>query len=415
MKPFPIDAVRKEFPSLSIADDGQPRIYADNPAGTQVPQRVAQAASRCLIESNANLGGYFRTSVLAGAQVDLAHRAMVTMLGAASAAEVIIAQSMTNLTFHVSRSIANMLAPGDEVVVTRMDHDGNVAPWLMMAQDRGLTVRWVDFDKDTWTILPEALDAVLTPRTRLVALNYASNLTGSINDIAALIERVHAAGALAYIDAVQLAPHEFIDVKALGCDFLACSSYKFFGPHLGILWGREALLEDLVAYKVRPATNDLPSRFELGTPQIELQAALAAAVGYFVWLGEACGGSGTPRELIQYAFAAATAYERTLASALIEGLKRFPGVTVHGIVDPARYGSRVPTVSFTHDSKSTDSIARALAAKNIFVWSGNNYALEVVRSLGLDENSGVVRIGLAHYNTAREVQEILKAVEAAIS
>ena len=413
MKAFPIERVRAQFPSLSIRDDGRARIYTDNPAGTQVPARVADAAGRAMIETNANLGGHFRTSALAQRHVDRAHAAMAQMLGAASEREIVIAQSMTNLTFHLSRSIGNTLQPGDEVVVTRMDHDGNIAPWLTMAQDRGLTVRWVEFDRETWTILPEALDAALSSRTRFVALNYASNLTGSINDVALLAERAHRAGALVYVDAVQFAPHEFIDVAALGCDFLACSSYKFFGPHLGIVWGRERLLENLHAYKVRPASDELPWRFETGTPQIELQAALAAAVDYLTWLGEVCGGTGSARDLLRHAFAASSAYERGLAAQLIAGLLRIAGITIHGIVDPARLSRRVPTVSFTHATREPDAIARALAAENIFVWSGNNYALEVVRSLGIPEDVGVLRIGLAHYNTAAEVETVVRAVEAA--
>lgn len=409
---FPIDRVRTEFPALSIEDNGRRRIYVDNPAGTQVPRRVAEAAARCLLETNANLGGYFRTSVLAEEQVLQAHRAMATMLGASSEREIIIAQSMTNLTFHLSRSIGRTLKPGDEIVVTRMDHDGNIAPWLMMAEDRGVTVRWLDFDRESWVIEPSALDAVLSERTKLVALNYASNLTGSVNDVRTLIARAHAGGALVYVDAVQLAPHEFIDVKTLDCDFLACSSYKFFGPHLGIVYGREALLEELTAYKVRPATSELPWRFETGTPQIELQAALAATVQYLAWLGEECGASGNEREKVRAAFGAASAYERTLVAKLIEGLRADPQITIHGITDPARYGSRVPTVSFTHATRTTDEIARDLAERNIFVWSGNNYALEIVRALGLDENAGVVRIGLAHYNSASEVDAVLSALGA---
>ncbi|MDQ2866322.1 MAG: cysteine desulfurase-like protein [Candidatus Eremiobacteraeota bacterium] len=412
---FPTESVRAEFPSLALTDDGRPRVYLDNPAGTQVPLRVAEAVRRSLIESNANLGGYFRTSRYAQDRIDCARDAMAAMLGANSSSEIIVAQSMTNLTFHLSRSIGNTLRPGDEIVVTRMDHDGNIAPWLAVAKDRGLNVRWVDFDKRSWTILPEALDAVLGDRTRVVALNYAGNLTGSINDVAQLVERARRVGALTYVDAVQFAPHGLIDVRALGCDFLACSSYKFFGPHLGIVWGREATLEKLVAYKVRPASNALPHRFETGTPQIELHAGLAAAVEYLAWLGTEVGGTGTQRERIRHGFAASCAYEGALVTALIAGLMRIRGITIHGITEPTQFSSRVPTVSFTHDSCGTDAIARALAAENIFVWSGNNYALEVVRALGLDENEGVVRIGLAHYNTAAEVDSALQAVETAVN
>ena len=402
--------MRSRFPSLALTDDGSPRIYADNPAGTQVPQSVADAAARCLIESNANLGGYFRTSRAAGDVYDRAHVAMARFLGAKSAREITIAQSMTTLTFNFSRSIGRMLRAGDEIVVTRMDHDGNISPWLELARDLDLRVRWVPFDTQSWTIDPAALDGVLTDRTRIVALNYASNLTGSINDVRALVEKVHAAGALSYVDAVQFAPHGFVDVQALGCDALVCSSYKFFGPHLGIAWVREELLREWPAYKVRPATDELPSKFETGTAQIELLAALTATVEYFEALGTQLGATGSARARIRAAFEASIAHETTLASALIEGLQRISGVRIAGITDPACYGSRVPTVSFVHDGRTPDEIARALAEQNIFVWSGHNYALEIVRALGIDEEQGVVRIGMAHYNTLDEVERIVRAV-----
>ncbi|MGZ3507598.1 MAG: cysteine desulfurase-like protein [Vulcanimicrobiaceae bacterium] len=411
MSDFPIAAVRGAFPSLTLTDNGRPRIYLDNPAGTQVPRSVADAASRCLLQTNANLGGYFPTSVAAGQIVEEAHQAMAHFLGAASEREIVIGPSMTSLTFAISRSLGRSLGPGDEIVVTKMDHDGNVSPWLAMAQERGVTVRWLPFDQDTWVIEPEALDRVLSAKTRIVALNYASNLTGSINDIAALAAKARRAGALVYVDAVQFAPHGFIDVQALGCDFLACSSYKFLGPHLGILWGREALLQDLYAYKVRPATDELPWKFETGTPQIELQAALTATVEYFARLGSLVGSQGDTRQRIRAAFKAAIAWESSLAQRLIDGLGQFTGVTIHGVTDRARIASRVPTISFTHATRRSSEIAEALAHENIFIWSGHNYALEIVRSLGIDEDDGVVRIGLAQYNTAGEVDATLAALE----
>jgi cysteine desulfurase family protein (TIGR01976 family) len=414
MTAFPIERVRSEFPALAITDGGRARIYVDNPAGTQVPVRVSQAISRCLLQSNANLGGYFATSIMAEESVVAAHRAMARFLGAESEREVIIGPSMTSLTFALSRSIGRTLRPGDEIVVTHMDHDGNIAPWLAMAEDCGVTVRWLPFDAQSWIIEPAALDAVLNERTRLVALNHASNLTGSINDVRALVQKIHSAGALAYVDSVQFAPHGAIDVREIGCDFLACSSYKFFGPHLGIVWGREDLLADLYAYKVRPQTSELPYKFETGTPQIESLAALHATVEYFEWLGAQCSRGATERNAICAAFDAASAYERALMTHLIEGLQRFDGVRIIGIAEPGRFASRVPTVSFTHARRKPAEVARALAAQNVFVWSGHNFALEVVRSLGIDEEEGVVRIGLAHYNTAEEVERILEAVARAL-
>jgi cysteine desulfurase family protein (TIGR01976 family) len=412
---FPIDAVRKRFPSLAAVDDGVARIYADNPAGTQVPQSVADAAARCLIESNANLGGYFRTSVAAGAVYDDAHRAMARFLGARSECEIAIAQSMTTLTFALSRSIGRTLRPGDEIVVTRMDHDGNISPWLALAEDLDLVVKWLPFDKDSTVIEPAALDALLSNRTRVVALNYASNLTGSVNDVRTLIQKIRAAGALAYVDAVQFAPHGFVDVAELDCDVLVCSSYKFFGPHLGVAWAREHLLEEWYAYKVRPADDALPHKFETGTPQIELLAALTASVEYFEWLGAQVAPLPNARGNIRAAFGAAVPYERALGARLIEGLQSIPGVRIAGITDPQRYASRLPTVSFVHDRLDPDAIAQALARRNIFVWSGHNYALELVRSLKIDEERGVVRIGLAHYNTLDETDRIVASVRAVLA
>jgi cysteine desulfurase family protein (TIGR01976 family) len=410
---FPVDRVRAEFPALAIQDNGMPRVYLDNPAGTQVPKRVAEAPARCLLENNANLGGYFATSVAAEKVVVDAHRAMARFLGASSEREVIIGPSMTGLTFELSRSIGRTLQAGDEIVVTRMDHEGNVSPWLLLAEDLGLVVRWVPFDEESWVIEPAALEALLSKKTKLVALNYASNLTGSINDVRRLVELIHGVGALAYVDAVQFAPHGKIDVQALGCDFLACSSYKFYGPHLGIVWGRGELLERLPAYKVRPQTSELPYKFETGTPQIEQLAALSACVGYWEGL-DGLGSASIPQHdtggdsipLLPF-----VQYERDLVGRLIGGLQRIRGVRIVGIAEPARFEWRVPTVSFVHDEKKPADIAEHLASKNIFVWSGHNFALEVVRQLGINEQEGVVRIGIAHYNTAEEIDRTLAAIE----
>jgi len=410
MAAFPIDAVRAAFSSF-----GGNVIHLDNPAGTQVPRLVAHAVARCLLETNANLGGYFPTSRAAGDIVERAHRDAATLFGATDWREIVIGPSMTALTFAVSRSLGRTLGAGDEIVLTRMDHDGNVAPWLAVAEEHGCTVRFVPFDRDTWRIEPAALDAVLSSRTRIVALAYASNLTGSINDVALLTARAKQAGALVYVDAVQFAPHGLIDVAALGCDFLVASAYKFFGPHLGVLWGRADLLRELYAYKVRPLTEDLPWRWEHGTPQIELQAGLSATVAYLDWLGSQVGNGEIVRARLEDAWSASIAWEADLAKKLIAGLQGIPGVTIHGITNPNRIGFRVPTVSFTHATVPPARIAQSLAAEGICVWSGNNYALEVVRALGLDEESGVLRIGLAHYNTPAEVQAVLVAIQQSLN
>jgi cysteine desulfurase family protein (TIGR01976 family) len=400
--PFPTERVRGQFPAL--ADNGT--VWFDNPAGTQVPQRVIEAVAAAMMTAASNLGGTFPASRNAVDIWDRAHAAMADFLGAGSAREIVIGPSMTSLTFQMSRVIGRTLKPGDEIIVTRMDHEGNVSPWLHMAEDRGLTVRWLDFDRDTWRIEPEALGALLNERTKLLALTYASNCTGSINDVQALAALAGKAGALVYLDAVQLAPHRLVDVASLGADFVVCSSYKFFGPHLGVLWGREDLLQDLEPYGVRCGPKDLPGRHETGTPQTELLAGLAATVDYFAWLGGEVGADGDRRTAVAAAYEACSAHEAVLALRLIDGLKDM-GVTVHGITNPNRIAERVPTVSLTHPRHAPQDLARGLAEGGICVWSGHNYAWEVVKALGLDERQGVLRIGLAHYNTADEVDRTL--------
>ncbi|AZN99488.1 cysteine desulfurase-like protein [Mesorhizobium sp. M9A.F.Ca.ET.002.03.1.2] len=407
---FPIEAVREKFPALSLTDRGHRRIYLDNPAGTQVPQAVADAVSRCLLTTNANLGGFFETTIAAQQIVDDAHAAMADFLGAASPREIIIGANMTTLTYHMSRTLGRTMKPGDEIILTRMDHEGNVSPWLQLAEDLGLVVRWLPFDQQSWQIEEKALAALLTDRTRLVALNYASNLTGSINRVKALTRIAKQAGALVYVDAVQFAPHGLIDVQDLGCDFLVCSAYKFFGPHMGILWGRLDVIDRLKPYKCRCSSDALPERFELGTPQIELMAGLTAAIDYFAELGTAAGDGGSRRARIAKAFERSIAYESPLAQRLIDRLLDISGLTIHGITDPARIRERVPTVSFTVDGVAPDTIARQMNAENIFLWSGHNYAWEVVHQLGIPAEHGVVRIGIAHYNTAGEIDETIESV-----
>ncbi|WP_224543876.1 cysteine desulfurase-like protein [Mesorhizobium sp. CA16] len=415
MADFPIEAVRGRFPALSLADDGRRRIYLDNPAGTQVPLTVPDAVSRCLLTTNANLGGFFETTVAAQKVVDAAHAAMADFLNASSVEEIVIGANMTTLTYHMSRTLGRTMKPGDEIIVTRMDHEGNVSPWLQLAEDLGLVVRFLPFDERSWQVEETALKGLLSEKTRLVALNYASNLTGSINRVKALTAIAKQAGALVYVDAVQFAPHGLIDVRALGCDFLICSAYKFFGPHMGILWGRRDVIDALQPYKCRCSSNVLPERFELGTPQIELMAGLTAAIDYFADLGAAAGESGSRRQRIAKAFEVSIAYENTLARQLIEGLSDIEGLVIQGTIDPERLAERVPTVSFTVEGIAPETIVRQMNAENIFVWSGHNYAWEVVHQLGIPAEQGVVRIGIAHYNTAAEIEETLESVHRVIA
>lgn len=412
---FPISEVRSMFPSLAIKDDAYDRIYVDNPAGTQVPKSVVEAISRYMLTSSANAGGHFRTSFQTDAVTYKAHEDAALFLGARTGKEVIIGQSMTALVFHMSRSICHDFEPGDEIIISRMEHEGNVGPWLTIAEDKGLVVRWLEFNHDSWRVEPDDLRALLTEKTRLLALNFASNMTGSVNDVKTLSSIAKDAGALVVVDAVQLAPHHFVDVVSLGCDFLACSSYKFFGPHLGILWGREEILTQLKPYKGRCVSDSIPDRFELGTPQFEMLAGLSATVDYFESLGKLSSTSQDTRELIKASFEMSRNYEEPLTIALIEGLKQIQGVSIYGIANPNRVKYRVPTISFRHKSIKPSEIASSLARKSIHVWHGHNYAYEPARALNLPLDEGVVRIGLAHYNTYEEVQKILTEIHKAVT
>jgi cysteine desulfurase family protein (TIGR01976 family) len=368
------------------------RIYLDNPGGTQVHASVIEAVSDYYLHSNANLGGPFETSqasdaVLSGARADLA-----AMLGC-DAGEVIFGANMTTLTFHASRALTRDLGAGDEILVTRVDHDGNVAPWLLAARDRGITVRQVDIDPDACLIDLDDFAAKLSDRTRIAAFNWASNGAGTISDAAAMCRMAREAGALSYVDAVQYAPHGPMDVHALGCDFLVCSAYKFYGPHVGVLFGRAELLEGIKPYKVRPAHDEPPGSWETGTVNLEGIAGTAAAARYLVSIGAE----------------AITGYERMLTERLIEGLDRIDGVHQYGTRDLDR---RVPTVTFTVEGRTPAAVAAALGAQGIFVWDGNYYALELMERLGLEQTGGAVRVGAAHYTTAEEIDRFLEAVAA---
>ncbi len=409
---FPVSDIRALFPALSQIDNGQLRTYLDNPAGTQVPASVAQAVANYMLTDASNMGGHFKTSLNTDAAVLKAHKDAALFLGAKSEREVIIAQSMTTLTFHMSRSICRDFQPGDEIIISRVEHEGNVGPWLEIAKDKGLEIRWVEFNTDSWLVEPEALAAQLTDKTKLVCLNFASNMTGSINDISALSKIAKDAGALVFVDAVQLAPHHLVDVQTLGCDFLVCSSYKFFGPHLGIMWGREEILAELHPYKGRCTSNELPDRFELGTPQFELLAGLSATVEYFEKLGTRTSDSDDRRACIAAAYQSSRDYEEPLTNLLIDGLSTVKGIKIFGITNPNRIHERVPTISIRHDSVKPDAIAQTLADSGIYVWHGHNYAYEPTRFLGIPEEEGVVRIGLAHYNTADEVNRVVSAIDA---
>ncbi len=371
--------------------------------------------SDCLLKHNANQGGFFRTAKEADAIVAGARDAMADLLNAPSPDEIVFGQNMTTITLHMSRSIGRLMRSGDEIILSRMDHDANVWPWVLLARDHDLEVKWLSFDTRTFEFDLSVLDELLTDRTRLVCVGGASNLTGTINDIKSICAKAGAAGAMTYIDGVQSVPHIATDVQDLDCDFMVCSPYKFFGPHQGVLWGRRDLLERLEPYKVRPAPEGIPGCFETGTQSHEGYAGTAAAVDYFAWVGETMAGVTGRRNAIRAAMDLLFDYEKDLAAHLVEGLLGIDGVTVQGITSSEALDRRVPTVSFTHASVASPHIAEALAKENIFVWSGHNYAVEVAKSLGIYDSGGAVRVGPVHYNSIGEIDETLDALRQIVS
>lgn len=401
-----IGRIRTQFPALAIKDGDAPRIYFDNPAGTQVPQRVVDRTVETLVSKNANLGGFFTTTRDASAMVDMAHQACADFYNARSAREIIFGQNMTTLTLHMSRCLGRKFHKGDEIVLSRMEHDANVAPWLLLADDLGLVVKWMDFDPETYEFPEDALRKVLSDKTKLVAMGLASNCTGTVNDVKAFAKEAKTVRALVFVDAVQYAPHYAIDVQALGADMLVSSAYKWFGPHMGILWGREELLAETFAYKLRPAGDDLPHKFETGTLSHEGMAGCLGAVEYF----EQFGHGDTRAKRISTAWDRLVGHEHSLTMKLIDGLRGVRGLTIRGITSANALHRRVPTVSFTLEGHHPDALAKSFAAENIFVWSGHNYAVEPVSRMGLLEKGGVLRVGMAHYNTPSEVDQFLSCL-----
>ena len=409
-----VSSLRAEFPALQQTAAGRPIIFFDGPGGTQVHGSVIEAMSRYLTEANSNAHGAFLYSRRTDETTAAARCALADFLNAPRPDEIMFGPNMTTLTFNLSRAIGRTLAPGDEIIVTRLDHDANVAPWLAL-QEHGIVVRHADFDPTDCTLDMAGLEAAINARTKLVAVGYASNAVGTINDVRRIAELAHGAGAWVYVDSVHYAPHGPIDVQALDCDFLVCSTYKFFGPHLGVLYGRYELLEALPAYKVRPAGDTPPDKFETGTANFEALAGATAAVDYLASVGHRFGGEfagkfpgfeGRRRDL-KAGLTAVRVYERELCRRLVAGLQGISGLRIYGITDPARFDQRVPTVSFTLEGLTPNEVARRLDAANIFVWDGNFYALAVTERLGLEDRGGLVRLGLAHYSTAEEVDTLL--------
>ena len=409
-----VSELRMEFPALQQEAGGRPLVFMDGPGGTQVHGSVIEAMGRYLTEANSNAGGAFLFSQRTDETIALARSALADLLNASRPEEIVFGPNMTSLTFNLSRAIGRTLSPGDEIVVTRLDHDANIAPWLAL-EERGVVIRHVDFDPADCTLDLDSLGNAITPRTKLVALGYASNAVGTINDVARAASLAHAVGAWLYVDAVHYAPHGPIDVQALDCDFLVCSVYKFFGPHLGALYGRYELLESLPAYKARPAGNAPPHKFETGTQNFEATAGATAAVDYLASVGRRFGPEQAGRyaqyegrrQQLKMGMAAIRAYEAGLCARLLNGLQEIQGLQIYGITDPARLDRRVPTLSFTLAGTSPHEVARRLNEANIFGWNGNFYALAVTERLGLEGHGGLLRVGLVHYNTAEEVDYLL--------
>jgi cysteine desulfurase family protein (TIGR01976 family) len=377
-----IDRVRDAFPALSLADDGVPRAYLDAPAGTQVAQGVIDAMTRVMVEACANDGGAFRTSIAADEVVMDAHRAAAVFLGAESWEEIVFGLNTTSLLFSFSRMLSRAWREGDEIVLTRMDHDANVAPWLIAAEERGVAVRWLDFDPETFRYRYDDLGALIGPKTRLVACNHASNMLGTINDVAEIVRAARAVGAVSVVDGVQSAPHMLIDVKALGCDLFACSPYKFFGPHAGVLYVRREILEGMAPLKVRPSPDEMPWRYAPGTPSFEAQAGVAAAIEHIAWLGTSSGaaaGDAPLRERLAAGWAASQAHERALMAIFLEGLRAIPGARLYGLGGGNELADRVPTFSFTVSGRTAREVVQHLSDRTVFCWAGSFYAHEAAR------------------------------------
>jgi cysteine desulfurase family protein (TIGR01976 family) len=447
MASFDLDWVRSQFPALAQQVDGRPAVFFDGPGGTQVTQSVIDALSDYLARSNSNIHGAFSTSERTDAVVAAAHAAIADLLGC-DPDEVVFGANMTTLTFAISRALGRELKPGDEIVLTRLDHDANVAPWAAL-EERGAVIRYADVDIEDCTLDMADLRRQVNERTKIVAVGYASNAVGTINDVAEVVRIAQRAGALTYIDAVHYAPHGPIDVRALDCDFLACSPYKFFAPHSGTLYAKREHLQRLRPYKVRPATEELPGRWMTGTQSHEVMAGVTAAIEYLAQLGrrlephgttgqlagsarnahdfESASGEGSAgnahadddpavwsgggrRAAVLAAMRAIQLYERTLSEKLIRGLLEVPGLTFYGISDQQRFGSRTPTVAVRIAGRTPRQLAEFLGKRGIFTWDGNYYALNLTERLGIEDQGGMLRIGLVHYNTVEEIDRLLEAL-----
>ena len=401
--------VRSQFPSLKTQVNGHTAAFLDGPAGTQVPTQVIHAIQSYLLTSNANTGGAFLTSRRTEEIITHARAAMADLFHCEKD-EVVFGQNMTTITYAISRAIARELKPGDEILLTTLDHDANYSPWKAL-EEKGVIIRQVDLREADCTLDLDDLKSKLNEKTRLVAVGYASNSVGTINPVAEITKLAHSAGAMIYIDAVHYAPHGLIDVKSLDCEFLVCSPYKFFGPHMGALYGKRQHLQSFRPYKVRPSSDQLPDRWESGTQIHELIAGIGAAVEYLAELGRHCDPTAkTRREALAAAYHSTVTHETGIIWRLISGLQSIPGARIYGITDPQRSAERCSTLSLRIGNHHPTAIATFLGERGIFTWDGNYYALNLSERLGVESQGGMLRIGLVHYNTAEEVDRLLAAL-----
>ena len=407
MSDYPIEQIRSRFPGLNRQVNGQQAIFFDGPGGSQSPESVGDAVKHYLLHQNANVGMSFATSKETDELIEETMRACADLIGCDDHREIVFGQNMTSLTIQLASALSRTWGPNDEVVVTRSDHDANDRPWVLAARWSGATVRWIDIDPADCTLRVETIEESINENTVMVAIGAASNFSGTINDVKGICSKAHSIDAEVFVDAVHYAPHGLIDVGAMGCDYLACSSYKFFGTHQGILWGRFDRLGELPVAKLRVSSEEVPFRWMTGTQGHESMAGTLAAIEHLAWLGRMLSGEGmSRREALSVAFSAIEEYERELCWKMIEGLQTIDGLKIWGITDPSMKQHRAPTVSFTHPSMTAEKIGAALAEQGIFAWAGNFYALELSEALGL-EPEGALRVGILHYNTAEEIDRFV--------
>ena len=415
LNPFDPIPLRKQFPSLELQVKDRPAVFLDGPGGTQTPQRVIDAMSQYLVQNNSNLGGAFITSQRTEWVAAEARQAMADFFHAKRPEEIVFGQNMTSLTFAMSRAISRTWNPGDEIIVTWLDHDANITPWVLAARDRGVKTRWLEFQLEDCTLNLDHFTELLNEKTRLVAVTYASNAVGSIVDVAQVTKLAHQVGALVYVDAVHYTPHNPVDVQAIDCDFLVASAYKFFGPHTGVLYGKYEWLDSLEAYKVRPAPDRPPGKWETGTQSFESLAGVQASIDYLESIGQEYSDGDVDRYngrrlQLKWAMSAIKSYEENLSLHFLRQAVEVPGLRVHGITDVERLSERAPTFAVSLAGHTARDVAQYLGDQGIFVWDGHYYAVAVMDKLGKLDSGGLVRIGFVHYNTEDDIQRLISAL-----